>query len=262
MKTFNKIAIALAMVLCLAALAPQAKAQLVTMSTTTLGAAVSTANCSQATFVVASSSTMQGLNTQNAPQTVGYVDKEVFYVNSVTDSTHIVVNRCKGIGASVIPRTHANGATIWFANATAPYPAPSLGFRNEQVNAEFSGSCTASTLLTVPQIFLWSGDRFDCLGSLWVETDKNATPVLASATVTIPAGVFTPTGTIMITDTGTNAMTGITVPNGANPGFCLTFVPGGAFTTTNATNIRIASTAVAGKALVECWDGTKWDPSY
>jgi hypothetical protein len=263
MNTFTKTLITLAMILAALVLAPPATAQTI-LSTTTLGAAISTANCSQATFTVASTSTMQGAGTQNNPQTVIYVDKEYDWVQSVTDSTHIVVNRCKGIGASVVPRTHANGATVWFANASAPNSAASFGFKNEDVQAEVSGSCTANLVLGLPIIYLKSGDRFDCSPGGWMQTNAPGVPVLG-AVYTVPAGTIVPTGSIFLTDTGTNQATGIAVPNGAGAGFQITIIPGGAFTTTTSgglANIRIASTAVAGKALIFTYDGSKWDPSY
>ncbi len=256
MKTFTKIAIALAL-LVLAGFTPLAQGQ-TALSTTTLGAAVSTSTCSDATFTVASTSTMAGLGTLNQPNTVYYVDKEYGWVKSVTDSTHFVGQRCKGVGAGAVPRTHLSGSIVYFANTSGTTYAATIGFKNEQPNAEVSGTCTATNIIGLPVIYLWSGDRFDCLGGQWVQTDRPGVPVLASATVTIPAGVLTPTGTVMITDTGTNAMTGITVPNGWGVGNCLQIVPGGAFTWTTATNIAASGTAVAAKVTFFCWDGAKW----
>lgn len=260
MNTFNRIAITLALILAVLVLAPSATAQVI-LSTTTLGAAITSSTCPIITIQLASTSTMQGLGTQGNPNTIIYLDKEMDYVNTVVDSTHVTVKRCQGIGASAIPTTHANGAIVWFANTTGANPAGLIGFKNGQPFSEVSGSCTSNLIIGLPLIYEFSGDRFDCLGSLWVQTYPEV-PALASATVTIPAGVLTPTGTVMITDTGTNAMTGIAVPNGAGPGFTVTFIPGGAFTTTTATNIGIASTAVTGKALIMTWNGTKWSPSY
>lgn len=42
----------------------------------------------------------------------------------------------------------------------------------------------------------------------------------------------------------------------------ITIIPTGVFTTTAAGNIKIASTAVVGKALTMTYDGTYWYPSY
>jgi hypothetical protein len=77
-----------------------------------------------------------------------------------------------------------------------------------------------------------------------------------------PAGVITPTYPITRVS-GTNAITGITVPY---PGFAgrVTFLPTGVFTWTTATNIQLAGTAVVGKALDFVYnpDSAKWYPSY
>lgn len=80
---------------------------------------------------------------------------------------------------------------------------------------------------------------------------------------TIPAGVFTPTHPTTKTDTGTAAMTGITVPYPTFQGR-ITIIPGGAFTWTNATNIAVAGTAVANRALDFIYMPLtgKWYPSY
>lgn len=60
---------------------------------------------------------------------------------------------------------------------------------------------------------------------------------------------------------GTTAINTISPPYESFRG-SLTFIPTGAFTTTTAGNIKIASTAVVGKALTMIYDGTFWYPSY
>lgn len=73
---------------------------------------------------------------------------------------------------------------------------------------------------------------------------SNLNPLIDPVTQTIPAGVFTPGYPITLTDAGTAAMTGITVPYPDFQGR-ITLIPGGAFTWTTATNIAKAGTAVA-----------------
>ncbi len=251
MKTLTKIAIALV------ALAGLSYGQ-TDLSTTTLGAAISATTCSTLTIALASTSTMANVGTLNQPNTVLYVDKEYMQVQTVVDSTHATVLRCRGgVGESMIPRAHVNGAIVYFANTSGTTYASTIGFKNEQPNAEVSGACTATQVIGLPIVYLWSGHKYDCLGGQWVETDAPGQGTLATG-VTIPAGVLTPTGTIMITDTGTSAMTGITVPQGWGLGMCLEIVPGGAFTWTTATNIAASGTAVAAKVIFFCWDGAKW----
>lgn len=77
------------------------------------------------------------------------------------------------------------------------------------------------------------------------------------------AGVWGPPTGFMTIVSGALAITGITIPYPAFQGMiCL--IPTGAFTTTNATNIAIASTGVVGKALFMTYLPAtgKWYPSY
>lgn len=92
--------------------------------------------------------------------------------------------------------------------------------------------------------------------------NKN-TPLVDPVVQTIPAGVFTPTYPITRTDSGTAAMTGITVPFDGFQG-TITILPGGAFTWTAAGNIAVLGTAVLNRALHFTYDPirAKWYPSY
>ena len=274
MKTLFKLSIAFALVATLGS------AQVI-LSTTTLGAAVAAPTTtnpgSSPILTLASTSTMQSAGPQNQINTCLYIDRELFGVVTVLSSTQVQVQQrgrgCGAIGQAARPMAHANGATVYFAN-TVTYnaqtgqviPAATYIGKNDQPTAEFAPgtTCVAANEIALPRIYYFSGTKLDCVGAtgtqVWVEVDKNGPPVLGT-TVASPAGVMATTGTIF-TVSGTNAITGITVPNGAAPGYQVTLIPSGAFTTTNAGNIRIASTAVVGKTLVMTWDGTKFDPSY
>jgi hypothetical protein len=76
------------------------------------------------------------------------------------------------------------------------------------------------------------------------------------------AGLVTPSGPLFHI-TGTAAITGFNIPVGFTGG-SFTVIPDGAFTTTTANNIAIASTAVVSKPLTFTFDaGTaKFYPSY
>lgn len=162
MNTFKKITIALALILALAAFAPQATAQ-TAVSTTTLGAAITAANCSTATIQLASTSGMLSAGTQNNPNTVMYVDTEYMWVLAVVDSTHVTAQRCHGAtGEGAIPRGHVNGAAVWFQNTSGANYAANFSFKNEQLTAEAYGSCTATLLLGTPIVYLQTGDVFQC----------------------------------------------------------------------------------------------------
>jgi hypothetical protein len=109
------------------------------------------------------------------------------------------------------------------------------------------------------------GSLYDCLGvgaaGQWVQTNGiGGLPVLGS-TVASVAGSINPTGTVF-TVSGTNAITGITLPAGVGVGFTISIVPSAIFTWTAAGNISLAGTAVVNKLLVFTWNGSKWIPSY
>ena len=231
-------------------------------STTTLGAAITTTSQGNpyTTITLSSTSGMLAAGTQNQYNTVLYIDQELLGVISLPTSTTATVKRGLGLGIGSKPTTHANGATVFYfntANTTTTQPTYAASYITTNGGPENWGSCTSSAQIALPRINSFWGTKSDCIGGQWVRTDAPEYPSLATG-VTVPAGVLTATGTIMITDTGTNAMTGITVPNGWAPGMCLTFVPGGAFTWTTATNIAASGTAVVNKTLLACWDGAKW----
>jgi hypothetical protein len=79
-------------------------------------------------------------------------------------------------------------------------------------------------------------------------------PTVASATTIAPT-------TSIFFVSGTTAVATITPPSGIN---VITIIPSGAFTTTTAGNIALASTAVVSKILIMVYDSAtaKWYPSY
>lgn len=86
----------------------------------------------------------------------------------------------------------------------------------------------------------------------------SSAPTIASATTIAPT-------TRIAFVSGTTAVATITPPSNLGSfGNQITLLPTGAFTTTTAGNIAIASTAVVGRALIMTYDATttKWYPSY
>jgi hypothetical protein len=82
-------------------------------------------------------------------------------------------------------------------------------------------------------------------------------------TVASVAGVMVAPLAFMTVVSGTEAITGITVPwTGFSGQIC--YLPTGTFTWTTATNIAVAGTAVVGKALYFIYNPVtaKWYPSY
>lgn len=61
--------------------------------------------------------------------------------------------------------------------------------------------------------------------------------------------------------TGVTAISTITIPVAGFKG-CIRLIPDGLWSTTTGGNIALGSTAVVGKVLEECYDGTSWYPSY
>lgn len=250
--TKTLLRILLALTLWVGALAP-AFAQ-TALTTTTLGAAITDIATPNVTVASATGITAPSAGTI---QTWLVVDHELMAVRGVT-GTLITVTRAANQSR---PSLHISGATVTIAPS-------STAFRS---NVPF-GQCTRTDQPYVPQIVfaatpdgrLSDGTMLDCLGTApngqWVQTTNNNAEVLG-ATVASPAGVLAPSGNIFKVS-GTNAITGITVPAGAIAGFTIAIEPTGIFTWTTATNIAVAGTAVVGKILYFVWDGAKWAPSY
>lgn len=138
-----------------------------TLATTTLGAALTN---SATTVTLASTSTMLGRGDANRIDTCFYVDRELFGVISVVNSTTVTVQRrgggCGALGASSRPVAHANGAKVYFAITqtfgNVLMPASTLIGKNTVEMSEDFGSCTAANEPTLPKIYLFSGDVMDC----------------------------------------------------------------------------------------------------
>jgi hypothetical protein len=222
---------------------PPAAAQTVVTSTT-IASPLSLTN----TVVAVTSATGITVTPQTMLFVSGMNDHELMNVVAV-NGTNITVQRAIN---GTLQSAHNTGATLWVG--------PPAQF---QVNGPPGGQCQATLVPYLPWIDVNTGLTYDCLGvttaGQWTATNDLAFPVLGS-TVASPAGLLTATGTTF-TVSGTNAITGINVPNGWAAGMCLYVIPSGAFTWTTATNIGLAGTAVANKLIVFCWNGTKWFPS-
>lgn len=76
--------------------------------------------------------------------------------------------------------------------------------------------------------------------------------VASGATIEITRNVTIVSGTTTIN----------TINVGGFPGGCIFLIPSGAWATGTSGNISIVSTAVVGKTMALCYDGTKFNPSY
>ena len=125
---------------------------------------------------------------------------------------------------------------------------------------------TSPTLVTPVLGTPASGILTNCTGSPTFTNVKYSGLIAATAAAPTIASASTIAPTAPITFiSGTTAIVTITAPSPISAGGGkITLIPTGVFTTTNAGNIAIASTAVVGKALTMTYDSTttKWYPSY
>lgn len=225
------------------------------VTSTTLSAAISGTTDQQMTIT----STTGWNATSSAAQYFALVDREIVGVRTVNTTSKVIGITRGQLGSRAVP--HISGATVWTAVAAAfsTYPP--------------SGQCTRTSLSYVPWIVAGGpnivseiGTLFDCLGvttaGQWVETNGGSVglPVLGSTVAS--ATSITPTGTYFKVSGTVNPVSAIVVPAGWAAGNCLQLEPTGAWVTDTAGNILIASTAVTGKLMTQCWNGAKWAPSY
>jgi len=256
------------------------------ISTTTLGAAITSA--SQTNITLASTSTMLNAGPANLVNTVLYVDREFMWVLTVVDSTHVTVQRGKGIGASTRRESHVNGAKVYFANTTTSnsvtIPAASYFTGQSAELFEQTGACTATNELALPKIYLYTGNIWDCKngssGSQWIlvgngtggqagseirgfctgslgsaETEFLNSAACSGATTSTARYLVTTPGTIanLYVVAGTNVSGGaskdvLTVyKNGSATTITCTFATGGAATTCSDTSHAV--TTVAGDVI-------------
>lgn len=174
--------------------------------------------------------------------------------------------------ASAVTGETGTGALVFGTSPTIATPtltsptmtAPVLG----TVASGVISACTSTSMVMVTPVLGTpaSGVLTNCTGSPTLTDVKYsglvattaAAPTIASATTIAPTKPIT-------FISGTTAVVTITAPSPISAGGgTITLIPTGAFTTTTAGNIAIASTAVVGKALIFFYDSgtSKWYPSY
>lgn len=133
-----------------------------------------------------------------------------------------------------------------------------------------AGTCTngSGLFLYSPIVNTRTGNQWLCssvTGKVIPGFGNQVDVAAPSTAVASAAGKITPSGP-MFHVTGTAAVTGFNIPVGFDPtsGGQVCVIPDGLFTTTNANNFAIASTAVVSKLL--CWaydpNTAKFYPSY
>jgi hypothetical protein len=205
-------------------------------------------NSSQRTFKLLSATGV----TANATEL--FIDNEAMPVVGVSGTT-----------VTVAPRGSAGTKAFGHISGTMVLAGPPAAF----VGYDPSGSCTAGQGLFQysPVVNINNGNQWLCglVGKVVPGWGNTSEAPQTTAAVASAAGTITPSGPLFHI-TGTAAITGFVIPVGFDNtgGATMCVIPDAAFTTTNASNIAIASTGVIGKTL--CWtydpNAGKFYPSY
>ena len=196
-----------------------------------------------------------------------YVDRELMQVVAVSGTTLRVIRGYDGTTA--VP--HASGAMVLAGQATWFY-------HNDPGGGRYPGqgvsgvACTPSAQIVTPWVNIYTGAQWLCssISGTYVPGFNN--PLIPEGAVTTTAvasvaGTTLPSGPLFHV-TGTNAITGWTIPVGCNAtavgGCSFTIIPDAICTWTAAGNIALAGSCVVNKALTFTWDAknSKWIPSY
>jgi len=149
------------------------------------------------------------------------------------------ISVARGLGGT-LQTAHISGAMVLVGQPQWMY------------NYDPQGACTTASTYVTPWLNTHNGNQWLCssVTLTWVPGwNSNAGPPATTATVASVAGMLTPSGPLF-TISGALAITGFNIPVGFVYGsFCA--MPSGAFTTTTANNIAIASTATVGRLM--CW---------
>jgi hypothetical protein len=201
-----------------------------------------------------------------APGDLALIDKEIVEFEPVA----VIPPATSGVTRVYVRRGANSTVAVAHASGTGVLFGPPAAFITVGVNLPLAGSCTngQGTFLYSPVVDTRTGRQYLCstvTGTVIPGFGNTAVAAGVNTAVASPAGLATPTGPLFHI-TGTNAITGFTIPVGFDPGagggFCV--IPDGAFSTTNANNIAIASTGVVSKTL--CWtydpNTAKFYPSY
>ena len=233
-----------------------ALAQQNTLTQTTTTAALT----SSATVVQVTSTTGMQVNPNAGYNTQIYVDRELMTVIGInqtstgTNGLALTVSRGQAGTRAV---SHLSGATVYAGRPNWFYP-----------NDPEGGSCVLANIIATPRINIITGNQWICssISLRWIpgfgNPGNSGIPPGTSTAVASVAGLTTISGPLFHV-TGTNAITGWTIPvGGVGAPFCV--IPDAIFTTTATNNIALASTAVVNKTLCFTWDdkNSKYTPSY
>lgn len=158
------------------------------------------------------------------------------------------------------------GATVMIAPQSDSTYGSILGPYFQEFNPVGTGNPPQGSTSYLPWLNVDSGEQwlYSAAGvGRWVAGWNNPSIIAGvTAPVASVAGLLTPSGPLFHI-TGALAITGFTLPIGFAGG-SFVVIPDGAFTTTTANNIAIASTGVVSKAITFTYDSNvgKFYPSY
>jgi hypothetical protein len=192
---------------------------------------------------------------------------------TLTSATNITVGTMVYVEQEAMLVLTANGTAFSVArgqNTTKAVGHPTLamvlaGNPDWFSDNDPTGACVTASTKTAPHVNTITGKQWLCstVTLSWVPGFANYTQFpRVTAAVASAAGLITPSGPLFHI-TGALAITGFNIPVGFSYG-TVCAIPDGAFTTTTAGNIAIASTGVVNKLLCWTWDDTnsKFIPSY
>lgn len=186
------------------------------------------------------------------------IDIDLAKQNSLTSVIPALTADSK-INIYVVNRSTASGNIRLAVSTSTPTTAQYL-FYDFPIAAK--GTLITSDVYAKAGEFVWiyAPENFNVRveGTTLSDAVTTAAPTIASATTIAPT-------TPIVFVSGTTAIATITVPAALGSyGNQIVLIPTGAFTTTVAGNIALASTAVVNRALTMTYDATtvKWYPSY
>ena len=206
------------------------------------------------------------LSRNDQPVTLLYVDQELMGILAPVVGTTNQFTVLRGLSGTAT-QAHLSGAPVlvWSDQVNDHLYGRLGGFQGSDPKTP---SCTPGNTM-LPWVNVTTGAQWLCssISNTWVPGWNNPATKRPTAAVASAAGLITPSGPLFHI-TGALGITGFNIPIGFNAtatggdSFCV--IPDGAFTTTTANNIAVASTAVVSKPLCWQWDAgtSKFIPSY
>lgn len=248
------------------------------LTQTTLAAAITVGTSGAASGITGSYTTQISLASATGVQTAFngqpitfvYVDQELFGILTLAPGQTTIWNALRaqsGTKASA----HASGVMALVETVSPQFGGFSGSGGFQGTDPAINGNCTAANTNVTPWVNIITGAQWVCstITNTWAPSWNNPLSNPASwiqaATIASVAG-STPVAGPYFNISGTNAITGFTIPVGfdTTKGGCFTANPTGIWTWTAAGNIATAGTVTAATTPVTfCWNvvSQKWVPS-